>query len=328
MSVCAAATTTGPAPATYPGSVYGVVVASDIDLHLPAPRDATAPELTLHQAPDDYDPDWRPDEGDLVTRWWDETGAYGYLTARTSSGYRIRFHDVADFDLSADLGRAQYRIAPGRPLDWVAVLATGTFLSLRLLLAGECVLHSGVVEVGGRGLAFVGRSGQGKSTMATLMCGAGARIVTDDVGRVRFAEQRVLVAAGGRESRLRPSASALAERMREAGAVTRQTGDGRSAVSLTPSPAAEVGLDAVVIPLPRRDGGPLEVTSVRPVEAVPLLGGFPRVLGVRDTDMLQRAFAQTVHLVERVPVHVARVPWGEPPDPALAPALLRELGWA
>ncbi|MDQ7993990.1 MAG: hypothetical protein AAGC63_16635, partial [Propionicimonas sp.] len=50
------------------------------------------------------------------------------------------------------------------------VLATGTLLSIVLQLRGDCVLHASAVERDGRALAFVGQSGRGKSTMATLMC--------------------------------------------------------------------------------------------------------------------------------------------------------------
>ncbi len=309
----------------YLSSVYGVVVSSDIELHMPAPPADVHPVLTLCQAPDPYDPTWKPDAEDLVSRWWDEARGHGYLAARTADGYRLRFHDLCDFDLTADLGHGRWRLAPGVDPTWIPVFATGTFMTLRHLLRGELVLHSSVVSVGGRGLAFVGQSGQGKSTMATLTCLAGARLVTDDVGRVRFEAEQAWVAAGGHESRLRESAAALADQMATTGAAYRTTGDGRRAVSLPTSDA--VALDAIVIPMLRRDSTELTLHPVRPAQAVTALASFPRMLGLLDRDLLDREFHQLVDLVERVPVHLALIPWSSPPDPAIGPRLLDELGW-
>lgn len=308
-------------------SVYGVVVSSDIELFMPPPPAGAHPTLTLREATDSYDPTWKPEAEDLVSQYWNETHGHGYLAARTPDGYRLRFHDMCDFDLDADLDQARWRLAPGVDPSWVPIFATGTFMTLRLLLRGELVLHSSVVSVGGRGLAFVGRSGQGKSTMATLTCMAGAHLVTDDVGRVRFEENQAWVAAGGHESRLRESASALAERMATTGAANRTTGDGRRAVSLPTSTADAVSLDAMVIPLLRRDTAELTLHPVRPAQAVTALSAFPRVLGLLDKAMLDREFNQLVDLVERVPVHLAMIPWSSSPDPATGPRLLHELGW-
>ena len=75
---------------------------------------------------------------------------------------------------------------PTRPSisGMVAILVTGLLVAYLLILDGQCVLHASAVEVDGAAVAFLGRSGIGKSTMATLCCAAGARLVTDDVLRL------------------------------------------------------------------------------------------------------------------------------------------------
>ncbi len=313
--------------AVFLSSLYGEVVASDVDLHLAAPPAPTAVDLTIRRSSERYDPEWAPDPAELVTRWWYEEGGYGYLTARIPGGYRLRFHDYCEFDLTADLDDACYRMADGKSLEWIPIMATGTLMTLRLLLRGELVLHSSVVDVDGRGLAFVGNSGQGKSTMATLLCAHGATLVTDDVGRVRFDGDRAWIIGGGQESRLRPSAAGLVDRVSTAGMPTRDTVDGRAAITLPRCDRAETALHAVVVPMPRRDGGPLKLAAVPPLTAVPLLSAYPRVQGVLDPTLTSRSFHRIVDLVQRVPVHVAAVPWGNPPDPDVAAQLLVELGW-
>ena len=64
------------------------------------------------------------------------------------------------------------------------MLVGGTLLAFVLTMRGEAVLHASAVQVGDAALAFVGASGMGKSTMATLLCADGARLVTDDVLRL------------------------------------------------------------------------------------------------------------------------------------------------
>ena len=49
--------------------------------------------------------------------------------------------------------------------------------------------------------------------------------------------------------------------------------------------------------------------------------GFPRLLGWRDPVYLARHLGEVAALVARVPVLRARVPWGPPFSPRIAPDL-------
>lgn len=59
-------------------------------------------------------------------------------------------------------------------------------LSASLTLQGEELLHSTVVDVGGRAVGLLGSSGAGKSTLAAALIAAGAELVTDDMLRLVF----------------------------------------------------------------------------------------------------------------------------------------------
>jgi hypothetical protein len=69
-----------------------------------------------------------------------------------------------------------------------SVVLGGMGLATVLMLRGHLLLHASAV-VRGRGGGRGGRQvGMGKSTVATLLCGSGALMVTDDVLRVDLDE--------------------------------------------------------------------------------------------------------------------------------------------
>lgn len=305
--------------------IHGGTVASDLDLHLPeAEYPGGQPDLTIRRSARPVEREWEPVHGDVLADTRDEGRTGGYVAARTPDGYRLRFLDTCEFDVTSDLGAAAWRVWPGRAA-LVPVLAAGALMAFRLTIAGNLVLHASAVRVRQRGLAFVGASGMGKSTMAALMCASGATMVTDDVARVIVEENGVRLAHGGRESRLRPAAAGVAELF--AHSATRVTGDGRTAVTLPGTCVGSTVLDAVVIPRPTRDHDALGLTPLTPAQALILLGQFPRLPGWVDRQVLDRQFQLLGDVVERVPVYVAMLPWGPPYDPATGPRLLDALGW-
>jgi serine kinase of HPr protein (carbohydrate metabolism regulator) len=53
-------------------------------------------------------------------------------------------------------------------------------LPLALSRQGKLVLHGSAVDIGGQGVAFLGESGRGKSTLAASFATEGTRFLTDD----------------------------------------------------------------------------------------------------------------------------------------------------
>jgi hypothetical protein len=306
--------------------VYGCTIASDLELHLPEGDESLRPEVTLRRSSDAIDVDWEAKPADLLAHSRDEVRGTGFVAARTAQGYRLRIESLCDFDVSCDLSEVTWKLVPGGDEGLVSVLAAGALLAFRLILAGHLVLHASAVRACGRGLAFVGASGMGKSTMATLMCAGGATMLTDDIARIDLDGARAMLSPGAVESRLRPATVSLKELFSMSGLV-RTTSDGRTAMSLPGWTNGAVALDAVVVPLPSREEGELTLTSVNPAQALILLSNFPRLPGWVDTAVLTNQFNRLADLVERVPVYLAVVPWGPPFATDTGAQLLKRLGW-
>jgi hypothetical protein len=305
-----------------PARVYGLTVRSEIPLHLHRPVPAGTPvdlEITLGATvpPTEALPPGRA----LL----DLRGNHQYYAATAvDEGFRLRFFGSCDIVLDRNLARAIVHPMAGADPDLVSVLVGGTLLAFVLTIRGDVVLHASAVQVGDAALGFVGASGMGKSTMATLLCADGARLVTDDILRLDTTSSPPTCALGATELRLRKGADHLAEWFGSAPAV-RTTGDARQALAAVPATTEDLPLAALVVPLP--DHSPerrtAEITRVSPKEAMVLLARFPRLLGWQDEAVLRAGFHQLADVVDRVPVHVALLPWGPPfPEDIAARVLL------
>jgi hypothetical protein len=306
--------------------LHSYTVASDLHFHLPAADRRLGPDLTLRRSTEPFDFSWKPEEPDLLARAVDERHAVRYVLARTPTGYRFRFTGLCDFDISGDLADATWALAPGGNPGVVSVLASGTLMAFKLIMAGHLVLHASAVRTCGRGLAFIGASGMGKSTMASLMCADGAALITDDVAHVTIVGDNALVRPGATESRLRPGAIQLTELFTSL--TTRLTSDGRIAVTLPYGGKDAVPLDAIVIPVPSREQEKLELTPLTPAQSLILLTQFPRIPGWIDGEVLSRQFGLLGALVQRVPAYVAVIPWGPPFVVETGQQLLDALKWS
>ncbi|MEL7976758.1 hypothetical protein AAG589_12925 [Isoptericola sp. F-RaC21] len=304
---------------THRYDVYGLLVDSDVDLHLDraVDDDARPADLVLRRAPG------AREQGPLAGRTVLEhvrDGRCWYRAVELADGRVVlRFDAVADVELATDGRHAVWRPAPGGDEGVAVVLLAGAFLAFVLTWRGDLVLHGSAVDLvrGDRaaGIGFVGRSGMGKSTMATLLCRAGGALVTDDVLVLDRHGDGVVPRRGAAEVRLRPGAAALADELAENGAPVRTSGDARRALHLAAGPAtgrSPAPLAALVIPFPDRSHDALRVQRLTPREAAITLMRVPRLSEWQDHAVTVRHFADLVALTARVPVLLARVPWGPP----------------
>lgn len=250
-----------------------------------------------------------------------------YTATETSDGYLLRFYGTCDVTIRADLSRATFHLHDGADPAIVSVLAAGTVLAFILALRGAAVLHASAVQIGDQALAFVGASGMGKSTMATLMCADGASLITDDLLRLDVTQTPPRCSLGATELRLRKAAGDLAARF-EAAPARRSTGDARDALAVPRSSAEGLPLKAIVIPGPDHSGtrSTPEILPLDPMRAFLLLSQFPRLLGWQDETILRRHFQQLGDIIERVPVLVAKLPWGPPFQHDIASAVREAVG--
>jgi hypothetical protein len=300
--------------------MHGLVVRSDIPLDNTR-RVAAPPDLDLVTGLDRRVP-LEPPPGTLLARR-SQDGRPLYALTRHEKGHTLRFHGVCDMEISPGLDRARLHVDPTADRRLPAVLATGLLVSCVLVLRGQLVLHASAVTVGPVVVAFVGRSGQGKSTLAALAVAQGALLVTDDILRVDVLEDATVCRVGATASRLRPPLPDLGDRLQLR---PRRMPDGRSALPLPVADGDALPLAAIVLPF-RRPGldGPV-LTQLSRSAGLLALSACPRVLGWSDPRTRGEQFVALGRLAARVPVWQALVPQGPPFASDLARRLLADVG--
>lgn len=250
----------------------------------------------------------------------------GYSMVRAEDGsFLLRFTSACDIEISQDFTEVLVRPAVGASEGLATVLTAGAMLAFQLYVRGSLVLHASAVDLGGVAVAFVGRSGMGKSTMAALMCADGARLITDDVLRVDSPGAEPRARLGATDVRLRKGASEVLGEF-GAAATPRLSADGRHVLRLGDGAADHLPLGAIVIPRPCPGLERLALEPLGSRAALLALLGFPRIPGWREPTTLEQQFAATAALLRTVPVYLANVPWGPPFDPEIAPQLRAALG--
>jgi len=160
-------------------SIGGVLVESALPLvEVPERRDGTSDcVIRVANAPFDVggqEPlfDWKTDDG----RTW-------MAGARHARGYLVRFPELAEFSLSADGRRIDLFAADDAPADTIRHLFLDQVFPLARALAGELALHASAIQTSVGAVAFVGATGDGKSTLTASFARAGFRPLADDWSR-------------------------------------------------------------------------------------------------------------------------------------------------
>lgn len=76
--------------------------------------------------------------------------------------------------------------APEADERMIRLALIGTVMGVALYQRGLLTLHASAIDIGGSGIAFVGSSGWGKSTLAAALHTRGHSILADDVTAIRF----------------------------------------------------------------------------------------------------------------------------------------------
>lgn len=142
----------------------------------------------LPRTPDD-DPDW------VVQRCADPspslheahdlgtdsiTNGHSVRLCRHSDGYRLSFTDTGVYDISADGRRIVWYATPDADSRTVRLDLLGRVFATALHAGGLLALHGSSVAVAEGGLAFLAPKFHGKSTLASALARAGARLASDD----------------------------------------------------------------------------------------------------------------------------------------------------
>ena len=99
---------------------------------------------------------------------------------RSGDGYLLRFPDLADFEVSADGTEVVAHPAEGTDEITVEHLYINQLVPLALSRQGRPAFHASAVTVPGGAVAFLGKTGMGKSTLAASFALQDAEFLTDD----------------------------------------------------------------------------------------------------------------------------------------------------
>lgn len=126
---------------------------------------------TRAQAPLDSEPfhNYTFDDGTIWTEFF-----------RTESGYLLRFPDLADFDVSADGREVVAYPTENADESTLEHLYINQLVPLALSRQGQPAFHASVVTVPGGAVAFLGKTGMGKSTLAASFALGDSAFLTDD----------------------------------------------------------------------------------------------------------------------------------------------------
>jgi len=99
---------------------------------------------------------------------------------RTGDGYLLRFPELADFDVSADGTEVVAHPVEGTDEATIEHLYINQMVPLALSRQGKPSFHASVVTVADGSVAFLGKTGMGKSTLAASFALNEAAFLTDD----------------------------------------------------------------------------------------------------------------------------------------------------
>jgi len=99
---------------------------------------------------------------------------------RSGDGYLLRFPELADFEVSADGTEIIAHPADGTDEATVEHLYINQLVPLALSRQGRPAYHASVVTVPGGAVAFLGKTGMGKSTLAASFALNESAFLTDD----------------------------------------------------------------------------------------------------------------------------------------------------
>ena len=248
-----------------------------------------------------------------------------YSFCRTADGFVGRFYGVADFEISEDLRFVTCRADKEADPGLVPILVYGSLVAFLLMARGQMVLHASAVALGSDTVAFVGPPLQGKTTLATMLCAAGGRLLADDVLPLRIDADGVEAVPASGLLRLRQGATTLLDRFPIDGAPPK-TADERVAFVPPATERAPQRLTAVVLPTPMRDGNPVIASRLPSTVASFRLAQGARIEGWRRSEDLRRWLDAATQVAALVPVFEMRVPWGPPFAPGLAADILDAIG--
>lgn len=136
-----------------------------------------------------------PEEGTLISDERDSAGEVVFQIEHSAVGYRIAGPRYGTTVLAADGGTIVGVPGAGGITDWQRLLIAQV-LPFASVLRGLEVLHASAVTIDGEAVAFTGRSGAGKTSVAAALSRRRAVFLADDVLAVECRDRRLMAHPG------------------------------------------------------------------------------------------------------------------------------------
>lgn len=277
--------------------------------------DSDRPLPEIHMAVDGVAPEvhvrWHESaplrQAEHFSVWHTPFGGVWLSFAAVREGFLLTFEQWGQFLVSGDAAHVDVFSAPGTPALSMRHLLLNQVMPLVLSRRGRLVVHASAVSWRDQVLAFVGRSGAGKSTMAAACATLGAHVVTDDCLVLRRSGDRWLAWPYDAGLRLWPDSLRQLGWPAVAGVpVAHFTEKKRLSLDLTPClPEEAVQPLARMFSLPSAEG-----TRLSRREGLTLLASNVFRLDARDASESRVHFDALTDLVMTVPIDTA--PAGDP----------------
>lgn len=161
-------------------TVFGLDVRSEAPLSFLQGSSAAPTNRELEISTARAAPDWPASAETICDERQPDGRPIFSIESHSLSGYRIRGPQYGTHLLSRD-GQRALCMPEGLPDDAWQRLLIAQVLPFAAVLQGLEVLHASAVVWRGQGIAFLGRSGAGKTTLALELCRRGASFLADDV---------------------------------------------------------------------------------------------------------------------------------------------------
>jgi hypothetical protein len=240
-------------------------------------------------------------------RWGLKSRRTWLRIGRGREGYVLRFSEFGDFQVSACGRRIVAHAAQALPPATLRHLLLDQVLPLALGRMGRTAIHASAVHVPRLGVvAFAGRTGCGKSTLAAALARAGCAVLSDDCLVIAVRSGGVWATPSYPGVRLWPDA---ASRLGYRGRLVAHYSDKvRVATGGLPSGARPARLRALFLLSPPSASRGVSVSARRPLEAFIGLTRSAYLLDIEDRTGLARLFNELGVLSERVPMAALRLP--------------------
>ena len=172
--------------------MYGIFdVALDSDIPLPElPKCTPSDKIIAIRGVDSRE--LKLQKVDWFYNWVDQNNEVCINCGRIDGNYILQFPNLADFIISEHGALVQYLPKPDIPIETVRHLLLDQVIPRVLGQQGRLVIHASAVTLPNRKtIAFLGNSGQGKSTTASYFCKKGAQLITDDCLLIEAQDKRV-----------------------------------------------------------------------------------------------------------------------------------------